>query len=183
VDCRQGLRREDISDSYFIVEYGALRLLVLRRQCGPGRRMRFCRVRICRYGIGPHVQGLLRLNAGRRTDLITFQGRVLTNLPNGGIQTTWSPLAVDGGFTEWAEPLRQSETVVQFTIPYRSGITPASHRIIWEDAIWNIASAIRDPKNIDLRISCDFSMMVEVTTIQSTEREFIDGIPIVARPE
>ena len=57
------------------------------------------------------------VNAGRRTDLITFEGRILTNLANGGIETTWSALTVNGGFTEWAEPLRQSETVVQFTLP------------------------------------------------------------------
>jgi len=123
------------------------------------------------------------VNAGRRTDLIVFEARVLTALANGGIQTTWSPLAINGGFTEWCEALRQSETVVQFTIDYRSGITPASHRILWEGAVWNIASAVHDPKNTDLRISADFSMMIDVTHLQSTEHEFIATLPIVAKPE
>ena len=124
------------------------------------------------------------MNAGRRTDLLTFEARILTTLANGGIQTTWSPLASNGGFTEWAEALRQSETVAQFTIPYRSGITPASHRILWEGAVWNIASTVHDPKNIDLRISSDFARMIDVTTLQSTEHEFIDDeLPIVATPE
>ncbi len=123
------------------------------------------------------------MNAGRRTDLLTFEARVLTTLPNTQIQTTWSSLTANGGFTEWGEPLRQSETAAQFTIPYRSGITAASHRIIWEGAVWQISSAVHDPKNIDLRISCDFSMMLETTHMQSTEKEFIDGLPTVAQPE
>lgn len=106
-------------------------------------------------------------------DRILFEERHVTDAGN----ITWGD-----GFTAWGEVQRISETSARFYIRYRSDITPSSHRIVHFGAIWLIASAVPDHKRTMLTIDSDFSSLVEVTHLESTEREFLDAVPIVRPP-
>lgn len=118
------------------------------------------------------------MQAGRLSDLVQFQKRVITELANGGKSMTWAD-----DFKEFVEANRTSETNCLFTMRYRSDITPASHRLIFDGTIWEITSATHDLRRSMLTIDSDFSMLVEVTTLQSTEREFIEGLPLIRPTE
>lgn len=118
------------------------------------------------------------MNAGKLRDLVQFQRRVLTLVNEQQIES-WV-----NDFQEWTEATRISETACRFRMRYRTKsdgteINGASHRIIWDGAYWNIASAPHDAKRSEILIECDFSMMLEVTHMQSTEREFIEGLAVI----
>jgi len=66
----------------------------------------------------------------------------------------------------------------RFIMRYRDGITPTSHRIIWDDVIWIIESAIHDLKRHTITIDCNVDQLQEVTHMTSTETEYVDGVPI-----
>ena len=100
-------------------------------------------------------------------------GRVITNVPGQLTQISYSMESSLGGFTADAEPQRNSETDVRFTMRYRDGITPASHQIIWDNAVWNIRNVLHDRRRVMLFLDCE-ATKVDVTHLQSTEREFID---------
>ncbi len=112
---------------------------------------------------------------GRLRDLIRIQVRSVTTDANGQSDISWTA----GEFREWADAERTTEQNATFIIRYRSDIGPESHRIIWDGSIWTIVSAVHDRKRTMLTISSDFSDAIEVTNFQSTEREFIDGLPVV----
>jgi hypothetical protein len=113
------------------------------------------------------------VNAGRLSDLVLFEKRVTPGLD------TWIE-----DFTVSCEAQRQSETACRFIIRYRrttdgKEISALSHRIIFDGAIWHIASAVHDRRRTMLTIDCDLTNMIEVTHMQSTEREFIEGVPVI----
>lgn len=119
------------------------------------------------------------MNAGRLRDLVTFQRRVLTTNALDQEVESWAD-----DFQEWAEAQRVSETVCRFIIRYRTHtdgtqISAKTHKIIFDGAVWHITSAVHDGKRTQLTIDCDFSMMLEATHLQSTEREFIEGLPLL----
>lgn len=113
------------------------------------------------------------MRAGTLSDRITFQARSVT-----GEGETRAITYVDA-FTVAAEPQRTSETNCRFIIRYRSGIGPETHRIIWDGVRWNITSAVHDLRKTMLTVDCDFSEAIEATTLDSTEREYVDGLPLV----
>lgn len=117
------------------------------------------------------------MNAGTLTDLVVFERRTLTENALGQMVETW---AVD--FSAYADVSRSSETAARFTIWFKEGISAPTHRVIWEESIWTITSAVHDRRRTATTIDSDFSAKVEVTHLQSTEREFIDGLPIVQPP-
>jgi len=122
------------------------------------------------------------VRAGRLSDYVTFEKRI----PAAGVTPeSWT---ADFGGPISAEAERLSETAAQFIIRYRktgdgTEINALSHRIIWDGALWYIASAVHDRKRTMLTITCDLTNMIEVTHLESTEREFMEGVPIVEPPE
>lgn len=118
------------------------------------------------------------LNAGRLRDLVPFELKTWTVNANGQNVGTW-----DTGFSEWCEVRRQSEQSCQFIMRFREGISPATHRALFFDSIWTIVNVVPDIRRTMLIIDCDFSSLIEVTHMQSTTKEFIEGLPTVARPE
>ena len=118
------------------------------------------------------------MRAGRLSDRLLFQKKVLT-LVGGQYVESWPD---DLSFTLYGEAQRQSETNCSFIIRYRPNIRPDTHRILFFGAIWNISDVIPDRKHTQLTITSDFSSMIEVTHLQSTTREFIDGLPLVEPP-
>lgn len=112
--------------------------------------------------------------AGNLSDLVTFEARSLTQNAAGQMVATWGT-----GFSAWCEVTRHSEINARFATHYRPGVTPVSHRMIWDGAIWNIHSVVHDRKRSMLTIESDFSEMLEVTHLQSTNREFIDGLQVL----
>lgn len=118
------------------------------------------------------------IEAGRLTDRLVFELRILTLNAVGQYVESWGP-----GFTEWGEAQRQSEQNCRFIIRWRDGITPATYRILYFDSIWTINNAVPDRKRTILIIDSDFSQLIEVTHMRSTDREYIEGLPIVRPPE
>lgn len=123
------------------------------------------------------------LAAGRLKDLLVFEYKTITLNANGQQVPSWGT-----GFDEWGEAQRQSEQNCRFIIRYRetaSGdrITAANSRIIYDGSIWTITNSVPDHKRSMLIIDSDFSQLVEVTHMQSTEREYIDGVPLIRPPE
>ena len=118
------------------------------------------------------------MRAGRLSDLVTFEARILTLNAAGQYEESWQAEARKIP----ADPEQFSETTCRFTIRYRRDVSPKSHRIIWNGKIWTITNAVHDRKRIDLIIDCDFSDHVEVTHLQSTQREYISTLPVI-RPE
>jgi len=119
------------------------------------------------------------MRAGELQDLIVFERRVISP---GGLET-WT---LD--FEDKSRADRLSETAARFIIRYRktgdgSEINAESHRILWDGVIWHIASAVHDRRRTMLTIDCDFSMMLEATHLQSTHREYIEGLPVLAPRE
>ena len=96
----------------------------------------------------------------------------------GQIAETWIE-----GFRDFVEARRISETSAQFIMRYRSNITPASHRILHWGARWALTNVVPDRNYTMLTIDSDFSSLIEVTHLQSTEREFIDASPALRPPE
>lgn len=116
------------------------------------------------------------IEAGRLQHKVLFQRRVLT--PVGDQQD----IGWEDAFTANAEATRRSEQNAQFIIRYRAGIGPDTHRAIYWGAIWTITDAVSDHRNTFLTIDSDFSALIEATHLQSTEREFISGLPVVRPP-
>lgn len=114
------------------------------------------------------------MRSGLLRDYVQFEERIVSGNDQAGQMVSWA-----SAFSTWAEPRRLSELNCDFIIRYREGITPASHRIIWDDALWTIVTVVHDLKRTQLTITCDFSNLVEVTHFTSTETEYIDGIPVL----
>jgi head-tail adaptor len=112
---------------------------------------------------------------GRLSDPIVLEQRVITENSIGQKEITW---VAETGHT-FAEVDRLSETNAQFIIRYRSDIGPETHRILWDSVIWSVTSVFHDRRRTMLTIRSDFSDQIEVTNFQSTEREYIDGLPNV----
>jgi head-tail adaptor len=118
------------------------------------------------------------MNAGRLSDRITIQRRILTIQPNGQTAETW------GDDTRWsAEVERLSEQTCRFTVRYRPDLTPATHRIICFGAIWTITDAVSDRRKSETVITSDFDQLLEATHMLTTEKEFIPGLPLVRPPD
>jgi head-tail adaptor len=112
-----------------------------------------------------------KVEAGLLSDLIQLQAKVRTANADGQQAITWG-----ARIDVWAEAIRNSETSIRFTIHYLDGITSDSHRVIFEGSYWTITNAINDQRRTMTIIDCDFSEKLEVTHLQSTTREFIDGL-------
>ncbi len=119
------------------------------------------------------------MQAGRLSDLLTFEKKIRTTNALEQHVITWSTSAATGTFTAWSEAARQSETSARFVIRYKEGITPDSHRILWDNARWLIVSVVHDRRRTMTIIESDFSSMIEVTHFQSDVREYIDGLPVI----
>lgn len=112
--------------------------------------------------------------AGSLSDRIRFERRVITHNDLNQAVISWEPETV-----LWAAaPERLSELSCRFTIHYRADLTPASHRIVWENRIWTIASAVHDVRKRTMSIEAEIAL-IEVTHLQSTETEYIDGVPVI----
>lgn len=123
----------------------------------------------------------MSLNAGRLDTLVPFQVRVLTANAQEQQATSW-----EDSFSEWAEVQRQSEQSCRLIIRYKDVSPkkwPSDYRFLLFDSIWTITSAVPDTRRTMLIVDSDFSQLVEVTHLQSTEREYIDGLPVVRPPE
>lgn len=122
--------------------------------------------------------------AGDRNELLTFQIQLFSENAEGGVVGTWKD-----SFTEWAAVDRSSETNARFLIDYRQELTrltpeddPAQkkYRVVFDGAYWQIRNVLHDRNRRSTLIESDFSMMVEVTSLDSEqEREFIVGLPVV----
>lgn len=110
--------------------------------------------------------------AGRLSDRVDFELKTITHNANDQNVGTWAY-----SFTEWAQATITSETSAQFVIRYRSVITPATHRILFNGSYWTIIDPVPDQRRTILTITCTFEAKIEATHLQSTEREFIDGLP------
>jgi hypothetical protein len=121
------------------------------------------------------------MNAGLLRDRLIFEKRILTYV-NELRYERWSAEDDDDGFEAFGEVQQQSETVCRFIVRYRAGVRPNTYRIIWNDVIWRITSAVYDRKNTMITIDADFTEALEVTHQQSEDREYIDGLPIVRTP-
>lgn len=116
------------------------------------------------------------MRAGRLRNFVQFQRPVVTG--SGATRlVTWTD-----DFTARCEVRRDSELVCQFTIRYRSGITPDSHRIVWDAWTWRITNATHDIKKRQLVIVADATPLVESTDIDSDTTEYVDAVPIVRPP-
>lgn len=109
------------------------------------------------------------MQSGRLRDRVVFEARTVT-----GNAVTWAY-----AFTVDAHAERFDEQGCNFTVRYRSGVTPSSHRILWDDCIWTIVSAVHDQKRRQFTIVCNFSNLVEATHLQSTETEYVDAVPVL----
>lgn len=123
------------------------------------------------------------LNAGRLNELIVFQLKTATVNVHGQSVESWAD-----SFSEWSEVQRNSETSCRFIIRYRltttsERISAENSRIKYDGSLWTVINSIPDNKHTMLMIDCDHSEKIEVTTLQSTEKEFIDGLPTTATPE
>ena len=128
------------------------------------------------------------MKAGNLSDKIVFEARTLTTNAHGQEVETWSSLPALGGFEDMAEVERRGELSCNFIIRYRtardgSAITPASHRILFEGYVWPIVNIVHDRRYSQYTIECDGASLIEITHLQSTEREYIIGMPVVAPPE
>ena len=85
-------------------------------------------------------------------------------------------------FTVPAEVEQTGEQAVRFTIRYKSGISPSSHRIAWDGKLWRIVNAIHDRKRKMLVIDCNIGAWVDVTDLDSDTTEYIGNIPVVEPP-
>jgi hypothetical protein len=120
------------------------------------------------------------MNPGQLSEKVVFEQRNITINANGGSDLSWSE-----AFTAWAFPERQSEMGCRFTLRFRDGISPQGpllHRIIWDDTIWVIDSAVHDRKHRYLTLDCSQGNLQEVTALTSIETEYVDGVPI-RRPQ
>ncbi len=116
----------------------------------------------------------MALPAGSLSDLITFQLKTETTV-NEQVEFSWAD-----DFRAWADAQRTGATSARFIVRYRTPVpAPDTHRILWEGAYWTIISAIHDRRYESIAVECDFSSRIEVTTLQSTTKDFIDGIPTI----
>lgn len=123
------------------------------------------------------------VNAGRLTDLLVFQLKTITVNGQGQSSPAWGV-----GFNEWGEAQRQSEQNCRFIIRHRltttgERISAENSRIVYDDSIWTITNSVPDRQRTMLIIDSDFSALLEATHMLSTEREYVEGIPIVRPPE
>lgn len=118
-------------------------------------------------------------HAGSLSDRITFYRRVIDRSNPDDVRINWIPDTPP----IWAAAVqRTAEMSCQFVIHYRSDVTPASHRIVWENRIWTIVNAIHDPRRRQLTIDADISNLVEVTDLSSIDREYLDMVPALRPP-
>ncbi len=114
------------------------------------------------------------LPAGSLSDRITFQLKTET-LVAEQVSISWAD-----DFSPWADVQQNSATSLRCIIRFRRPVpTPDTHRILWEGAYWTIISAVHDRRYESITVDCDFSAKVEVTTLSSTTKEFIDGLPTI----
>lgn len=113
------------------------------------------------------------MNAGRLSDRVVFQAHGTTG-SGESFAVTWTD-----DFTVWSEVRRDSELIAQFIIRYRSGVTPASHRLIWEGTVWRITSVVHDRRRTMLTINADAEPLVESTDLDSVTTEYIDAVPVL----
>lgn len=116
------------------------------------------------------------MQSGKLSDLLVFEKKTVTGTGES-YTTTWLE-----DFREWSEAQRLSETSARFIIRYRSGITPASHRILWDDARWTIVNVIHDRRSTMLSIDADISNLVESTDLNSETTEYLDAVPVLRPP-
>ncbi len=104
-----------------------------------------------------------------------FQLQTFSTNSQGQHSGAWA-----NSFQEWADVERSSETNARFEIDYHEGLSAKTHRIIFDGAYWQITSVVHDRNRRSTLIECDFSQMIEVTSLDSdAEREFIVGLPLI----
>lgn len=114
------------------------------------------------------------MRAGSLRDRVVFEERLVTGTDSTGHVITWPT-----SYTVDADAVRLDEQSARFAVRYRSGVTPASHRIIWDGCLWTIVSATHDKKRTQLTIDCNFSNLIEATHLTSTETEYVDAVPVL----
>jgi head-tail adaptor len=113
------------------------------------------------------------VRAGRLDKIITLELKILTENAHGQWVTTWGP-----PFNLAADVPTINDTTARFTIRYREDVRKDTHRITYWDRIWTINNAEHNRKTDETIIDSDFSSLIEATHLQSTEREYIDGLQI-----
>lgn len=100
-----------------------------------------------------------RLYAGLLDRWVIFQLRTETQNSYGEPVEAWAET-----FGTWAAfealgskefPALQkthAETTARFRIRYRTGIDPATHRILFDDRLWNIQPPVPIGRNVELQI-------------------------------
>lgn len=112
------------------------------------------------------------MKAGRLREVVQFQVHTVTG--TGALRTVTWPDA----FTARCEVRRDSELACRFITRYRSGITPASHRIVWEGYTWRITNIVHNLKKRLLTIDADATPLVVSTDLDSDTSEYVDAVPI-----
>ena len=113
------------------------------------------------------------MQAGKLSDTVLFQTPVVTG-SHDTYTTTWTD-----AFTLPAEVRRDTEMIARFTIRYRDGITPASHRMIWDGILWRITSAVHDRKRTLWTIDADGTPLVDSTELTDETTHYVDAVPIM----
>lgn len=118
------------------------------------------------------------MKAGELPHRIEFQQKIETLNGNGQVDITWGPVFVLPGMAE-----KFSEQNATFNIRHNPAINAGTHRILRWGVYWTVNAVVHvhDSKDDRTTIQSDFTSLIEVTTLQSTTREYVDG-PIVVRP-
>jgi head-tail adaptor len=120
------------------------------------------------------------MRGGTLSEWLVFEQRISESNPAGGTIETWLP-----DFEDWGEVQRLSELASRFIIRYRTfteagtEIAPNTHRILWHGRRWTITAAIADRRHSQYTIDCDGGDLVEVTYLESADREYLDGLTIM----
>lgn len=119
------------------------------------------------------------MDAGALSERLNFEKRIITRAPDPSVP---DEVAWQHDFFEAGDASRSGELSARFVVRYRPNITPATHRVVWDGAIWHIVGIDPDRRRTQLTINCDFSMLVESTDLKSDDREFIPQPPVI-RPK
>jgi head-tail adaptor len=120
------------------------------------------------------------MNAGRLSKFVMFEKKVVTVDGQGLRHEHWElDTAIGNNGMLSAEPQRLTETNARFTVRYRTDIEVGFHRIVFWGARWNVVNAIPDLRDSFTVLESDFSEKIEVTSMDSEVKEWVDGHPTV----
>lgn len=120
------------------------------------------------------------MRAGQLRDVATLQTRTVTGDDQAGHAITWgSDAQIQCNFQKLTE--MSARIITRF---FQSVyLNKENYRLLADGKIWVLTAAIPDGRRTMLTIDCDLGELVEVTTITSTEKQYIDGVPEARPPD